>query len=76
MRANKGTHGSLVAPAPVSVFTFTAEKEDRGPVVGVNKWSWKWVKRRPVSGLSGKPPTRDGWKKVYVWIREGRVLTC
>lgn len=41
VQAYKGTHGSLVASAPVIVFTFTPESEDRGPVVGVNKCSGK-----------------------------------
>lgn len=42
VRVYKGTPGSLVASAPVCVFTFTPKREDRGPVVGVNKCSRKW----------------------------------
>ena len=60
-----------MASAPVRVFTFTTGRQDRGPVVGVNKCSRKCV-GVGVGGLSGKQATHPGWRKVGLF-GQGRV---
>lgn len=75
-QACKGTHGSLVAPAPVNVFTFAPESEDSGPFVGVNARSGaQWMTR---SERAEWQTGRSQWAEegLCVWTAEGRAPRC
>ena len=58
--------------APVSVFTFTPERGDRGPVVGVNKCSGKRGGRKEEDGVVS--PLEEGF--VCLNRRGGRTPRC
>lgn len=76
-RAYKVTQGCLVAPAPVSLFTFTPDREDRGLRVGVNKSSGKWGEEEWVGWMACRLVGMGGsWGPTLFREGEGWALRC